>query len=268
MQGMRFNPCQDLCQRYEDLIGMLAFRYGPKAQGIVLVLYDELIALRRAQIEHPDAVALRAWIAEISGRLRRRYLDEFPDPVQDHPTAVVAKDPAVIEYSRAAFERKYHAVADVVARETMILTGPVLPPPIKDGLPYMYVIDDAMRFVIWARSFTFEELVFGRNKATVGGVPVGHPMLVPQRLRASAAGEIVFVGNPQVKSVIVNNKSGHFRFPPSSYAVIQECCRKIFGLPEEAMDIFIVGGFDTGLVRQYSPSVPALALVSAERKAI
>jgi hypothetical protein len=253
MQGTRFNPRQELCQRYEDLADMLAFRYGAKAQGIVLVLYDELIALRRAQIEYPDAPVLRAWIGEISGRLRQRYLDEFPDPVQDHPTAVVGTDPAVIEYSRTVFESKYHAVADIVARETMILTGPVLPSPIQDGRPYMYVIDDAGRLVIWARSFTFEELVFGRNKATVGGVPVGHPMLVPQRLRASAAGEIVFIGNPRIKSVIINNKSGHFRFPPSCRAVIQECCRRVFSLPEEAIDIFIVGGFDAGLVRQYSP---------------
>lgn len=257
MQATCFNPAQELCQRHADLADMLAFRHGAKALGIVLVLYDELIALRRLQIKHPSSYMLRAWIAEISGRLRQRYMNEFPDPAQDHPTMVVGTNPTVIEYSRAAFETKYHAVANILARETMNLTGPALPPPIQDGRPYMYVIDDEDRLLIWARSFTFEELVFGRNKATIEGVPVGHPMLVPERLRARAAGEIVFIGNPRVKSVIVNNKSGHFRFPPSCHAVIQECCRRVFGLPEEAIDILIAGS-DAGLVRQqYSP--PSIA---------
>jgi len=245
-----FNPHQELFQRYDDLAEMLAFRYGPGSQGIVFVLYDQLIALRRLQVRDPDSFVLRAWISDIGRRLRQRYDEEFPAPAVEHPTAIVATDPVVIEYSRHEFEEKYRLVAEVVQRETVQLDGPVLPASIQDGRPHMYVIDEGGRFLVWSRSFSFEELVFGRNKATVEGVPVGHPMLVPGRLRASAAGEIVFVGKPQVNAVVINNKSGHFRFPPSSRGVILDRCRRLFGLPDDAIDIFIVGGFEERLVQR------------------
>jgi hypothetical protein len=259
----RFNPNDELCQRYEDLVEMLSFRYGPTSQGVAFILYEELIALRRLQVEHPDLAVLRAWISDISRRLGQRYQDELPAPCMDHPTAVVGTGPVVIEYSRAAFEKKYHSVADTVQHETIALTNPILPAPIRDGLPYMYVIDDIGRFLVWRRPFSFEEIVFGRTKATVNGVPVGHPMLVPQRLRASAAGEVVFIGSPRVRAVIINNKSGHFRFPPSSREVIQDSCRCLFRLADDAIDIFVVGGFEVGLVRNLSPKQQSVSAVTA-----
>lgn len=250
MRESRFNPHHEVFQRYEDLAAMLAFRYGSRAQGIIFVLYDQLIALRRLEAQHPGSIVLRAWISHIAARLKQRYEDEFPAPAVDHPTAVVGTDPVVVQYSRAVFEDKYRSVADVVRRETVELTGPVLPQSIMDGRPYMYVIDEDGRFLVWTRSFSFEELVFGRNKATVDGVPVGHPMLVPERLRASAAGEIVFIGRPRVHAVVMNNKSGHFRFPPSCRDVIVERCRDIFGLRDDAIDVFVVGGFESRLVQR------------------
>lgn len=250
MRESRLNSHHEVFQRYEDLAEMLAFRYGSGSQAIIFVLYDQLIALRRHLVQQPDSIVLQAWIAHLGDRLRRRYEDEFPAPAMGHPTAVVRTDPVVVQYSRAAFEEKYHSVIDVVRPETVELTGPVLPASLRDGQPYMYAIDEDGRFLVWTRSFSFEELVFGRNKATVNGVPVGHPMLVPDRLRASAAGEIVFIGAPQVRAVVINNKSGHFRFPPSCRAVIVECCRRIFRLPDDAIDVFIVGGFESRLVER------------------
>lgn len=69
-------------------------------------------------------------------------------------------------------------------------------------------------------------------------------MLVPDRLRAAAAGEIVFIGRDRISAVIVNNKSGHFRFPPASAAVISAKCATVFGIGESAMDIFVMGSPD------------------------
>jgi hypothetical protein len=244
------NPYHDVLQTYEDLCAMLAFRYGPDAQGLVFVLYDQLITLRRLQTEETDSLVLRAWIVDVARRLRQRYHEQPVAADLDHPTAVVGTDPEILEYSRERFEMRYRSVADIVQRETVELTGPVLPSAFVTGRPYMYVIDDEGRFMVWSRSFSFEELVFGRNRATVDGVAVGHPMLVPERLRARAAGEIVFIGTPRVRAVIVNNKSGHFRFPTSSRDVIEDCCRRILHLPDDAIDIFVVGGFHPDRVRR------------------
>ncbi|MFF5052232.1 hypothetical protein ACFY1S_03475 [Micromonospora sp. NPDC000663] len=250
MRESRLNSHHEVFQRYEDLAQMLAFRYGSGSQGIIFVLYDQLIALRRLLAQQPGSIVLRAWVAHLADRLRQRYEDEFPAAAMGHPTAVVRTDPVVVQYSRAAFEDKYRLVMDIVQPETIELTGPVLPAPVREGRPYMYVIDEDGRFLLWTRSFSFEELVFGRNKATVNDVPVGHPMLVPDRLRASAAGEVVFIGVPQVRAVVINNKSGHFRFPPSSREVIVDCCRRIFRLPGDAVDVFVVGGFESRLVER------------------
>lgn len=249
MGSRSFNPHRRTLQTYDDLIRTVTFRYGEDAQGIVLVLYEELIALRHILAEEPHCFPVRAWIQRIASLLERRYAEQPVAPAYDHPTAVVGTDPVVVQFSREVFEDRYRKVMPIVEPEIFELTGPTVT-GIQAGKPYMYVVDDEGRFLVWNRPFSFDELVFGRNRATVAGVPVGHPMLVPERLRASAAGEIVFIGDPDVRAVIVNNKSGHFRFPPSCRSVILDKCRSVLQLPDSAIDIFIVGGFDPARLRR------------------
>lgn len=239
-----FNPDRPVIERYEDLVRTVAFRYGERSQGIVFVLYDELIALRTVLAERPDAVPARAWARSVADRLAKRYREDFVDPPNPQlPCTVVSTDPLVVEFDRDAFERKYRGAVAEVAPDTYEITGPDNP-DLVPGRPYMFVIDEAGRFLVWRRPFNFDELVFGRNRATVAGIPVAHPMLVPERLRATAAGEIVFIGSPTVAAVIVNTKSGHFRLPPSTAPVIYDACRSVLGLPDRAVDVFLVGGND------------------------
>lgn len=249
MLSGQFNSHSQVLETYDDLTSMVAFRYGHEAQGLVFVLYDQLIALRHILAEEPGAYVVRAWVRDVARRLAERYRDQPVAPNLNHPTAVVGTAPVVVEYSRTVFENQYRDVVPIVRGETMELTGPVQP-NLRPGKPYMYVIDEAGRFLVWDRPFSFEELVFARNRATIAGVPVGHPMLVPDRLRASAAGEIVFIGSPRVRAVIVNNKSGHFRLPPSCRAVIEDKCRRVLELADSDIDIFIVGGFNEQMVRR------------------
>lgn len=249
MRASEFNKYHHVLQTYNDLVGMVAFRYGAQAQGLVFVLYDQLIALRHILATDQSAYVVRAWSQDIADRLAQRYLEQPVEPAPGHPTAMVGRDPVVIEYSRELFERKYRQVVPIVQAECVELTGPSLG-TLVPGKPYMYVIDDQERFLVWTRRFSFEELVFGRSRATVNGVPVAHPMLVPDRLRAVAAGEIVLIGASDVRAVIVNNKSGHFRFPPSCETVLRRRCREVFGLTDHDIDIFVVGGNAEGLVER------------------
>ncbi|NRQ37372.1 hypothetical protein HII36_36880 [Nonomuraea sp. NN258] len=248
------NPHQAVATRFDELVAAVAFRYGPLAQGIVLVLYEELIALRRVLADDPEAFVVRARARSIAAELAGQYERHGFRPVTDHPSSVVGHDPCVIQFSRRVFEDKHGAVAHLVAAETVEITGPDLA-FVESGRPYMYVIDEDGRFLVWTRAFSFEELVFGRNRATVGGVPVAHPMLVPERLRALAAGEIVFVGAPRVRAVIVNNKSGHFRTPPSSGEIVVNACRSRLGLTEADIDLFIVGGVGSGTVQRIGQEI-------------
>lgn len=241
MLSESFNRHRSIIDRFDDLVSMVAFRYGPSAQGIVFVLYDELIALRRITIEDPSAVVARARAWTVAAHIAESYAVHGFRPVRDHPSAVVGTSPTTVEFSREAFEEQHARVAHLVQAETVEVTDPELP-FVQSGKPYMFVVDERGRFLVWKRHFSFEELVFGRNRATVGGVPVAHPMLVSENLQAIAAGEIVFIGSPRVRAVIVNNKSGHFRMPASCRSVIVDKCRDVLGLSEADMDVFIVGG--------------------------
>ena len=240
MLAATFNPHRQIVDRYENLIRMVSFRYGPQSQGITFVLYDELIALRQVLVDEPGSVAARAWARAVADRLAERYGSNLFPNTRMLPSTVVGTDPVVVEFDRATFEERYRTAVPTVRDETVEITGPVVP-GIRYGRPYMFVIDERDRFLIWIRPFSFEELVFGRNRATVAGIPVAHPMLVPDRLRASAAGEIVFIGRSTIDAVIVNNKSGHFRLPPSCRTVIRDKCRTLPGLPDPSIDIFVLG---------------------------
>jgi hypothetical protein len=239
----KFNPHRDIVDRYENLLRMVAFRYGAESQGITFVLYDELIALRHALVDDPGCVALRVWAAVVADRLSGRYRSNLFPTTRMLPSTVVGTKPMTVEFSRTVFEERYSAAVSTVRAETLEIVSPHIP-GVEFGRPYMFVIDDRDRMLIWARSFSFEELVFGRNRATVAGIPVAHPMLVPDRLRASAAGEIVFIGRDKVSAVIVNNKSGHFRLPPSCAAIIRAKCAAVLGLDDSAVDIFVMGSQD------------------------
>jgi hypothetical protein len=238
-----FNPHRDIVDRYENLLRMVAFRYGAESQGITFVLYDELIALRHALVDDPGCLAVRAWASAVADRLGERYRGNLFPTTRMLPSTVVGTNPVTVEFSRAVFEERYRAAVPTVRAETLEVTSPHIS-GVEFGRPYMFVIDDRNRMLIWARSFSFEELVFGRNRATVAGIPVAHPMLVPDRLRASAAGEIVFIGRDRVSAVVVNNKSGHFRLPPSCVAIIRAKCAAVLGLDDSAMDIFVMGSVD------------------------
>jgi hypothetical protein len=238
-----FNRHRNTVDRYENLLRMVAFRYGAESQGITFVLYDELIALRLALVDDPGCLPVRAWAGAVASRLGERYSSNLFPTTRMLPSTVVGTDPVTVEFSREVFEERYRPAVSTVRAETLEVVSPVIP-DVEFGRPYMFVIDDRNRMLIWSRPFTFEELVFGRNRATVAGIPVAHPMLVPDRLRASAAGEIVFIGRDKVAAVVVNNKSGHFRLPPSCAGVIRAKCATALGLDAPAIDIFVMGSTD------------------------
>lgn len=212
---------------HDELTAATARRYGPQSQAVVFVLYEELVKVRALLAENPGLTALKSRVATLRRQIQDLYDEGGYLRTGPAPHArVVASSPLVLEYDQGVFEARYRSAAAAVARDLYDVSDGRLR-SLRTGTCYMYVIDDHGRLLVWNHPFRFTDLVFGRNRATIGGVPVAHPMLVAERLRVRAAGEVVLFaaqGAPpgRIGAAIVNTKSGHFRPPPSCAAVIRE----------------------------------------------
>jgi hypothetical protein len=233
-----FNPHRALTAAYDDLVAAAVRRYGSGGQGVGLVLYEELVSLRELLAAGADPV-IAARVAALREELPRYYRTD-PDNVAAHPIRVVGTDPLVIEFDRDAFHRyRYADVADAVLAQTVMLTSRTM-----DGFEprrmYLYVIDDDGAIRLWRRPFRYVDLVFGRNRPRIEGVPIAHPMLVPQNLRAMSAGEVVFIGDGEIAAVVANTKSGHFQPPPSTAPLVHRAFTDALGLRARDVDVITV----------------------------
>jgi len=233
----------------KDLIA----RYGIHSQARVFFLYEQLITVRMSLLDRLDDVSGKllqercAWLrCEIQGIYN---LDSFQTDIPI-PVRRPAEDPASIEYDRAVFERRYGRAAELIRHQVV---------PLDEWRPrvgvrpvgYMYAVDDRGVLLVWDRPFTMSQMLVGRDKVRVGEWTVGHPMLVPDRLRVRAAGEIMpILGGPsgtELRGIVANLKSGHFRPPPQAAAEVVAACRTQAEVPAGECDVFTI------------PSVPRTA---------
>lgn len=232
------DPVGELLDRYAEMGRRVRDTYGPRSQARVFVLYEELISLRTVLATDSGDRRVLSRVRTLREQIGEAYLASggaAPPPRR----RVVSADPPLLEFDRELFDRRYRAVSGDVLGETVVLTDPVRPlRRLSAGGSHMFVIDDRDRLLVWTRRFELADLVFGRNRATVRGVPVAHPMLVPDRLRARAAGELVLIGDGRVRAVVANTKSGHFQPPLESVPVVRETCLRVFGLTGDDVDVF------------------------------
>ena len=227
-----------LLARFSDVGRQVRETYGPRSQARVFVLYEELISLRTVLAAERAEPRIAERVSELRAEIGAAYLASggaAPPPRR----RIVAVDPPLLEFDREIFEERYRSVCGEVLAQTVEVCDPVRPlGRLRPAESYMFVIDDLGRLLVWTRPFALADLVFGRNRATVDGVPVAHPMLVPDRLRARAAGEIVLIGSDRVASVVANTKSGHFQPPRESVPVVRDTFRRVFDLTDGDVDVF------------------------------
>ncbi|MEU3820918.1 hypothetical protein AB0E74_15035 [Streptomyces sp. NPDC030392] len=230
-----------LIARFDDVERRYVQRYGPSSQARVFVLMEELVTIRFALLDAtgPAAELLRRQRREVARGIQRLYdLSPFPEGPPP-PVRILGGDPPVIEFDRAVFETKYASAAKSMRSEVVFLED-WKPEPQDRPVAYMYVVDDESRIRIWTRPFRMADLILGRNRATVAGVPVAHPMLVPERLRVRAAGEITPVFSDRVTGAVVNLKSGHFRPAPPAAAAVRDACAAAIGMDPAECDVLTV----------------------------
>ncbi|GLZ01146.1 hypothetical protein [Actinoplanes sp. NBRC 103695] len=227
-----------LLDRFAELGRSVRDTYGPHSQASVFVLYEELISLRTVLTAERGHERVSQRVRDLREQIARAYLASggaAPPPRRE----IISVDPPLLRFDREIFERRYSGVSGRVLAQTIEIRDPETPLDLlRPGASYMFVIDEMDRLLVWTRPFVLADLVFGRNRATVDGVPVAHPMLVPERLLARAAGEIVLIGANRVSMVVANTKSGHFQPPRESVTVVREACRRLFHLPGEDVDVF------------------------------
>jgi hypothetical protein len=227
-----------LLDRFAELGRSVRDTYGPQSQASVFVRYEELISLRRVLTADRGHERVAQRVRALREEMAQAYLASggaAPPPRRE----ILSADPPLLRFDREIFDRRYREVSGQVLAQTVELRDPRTPLlSLRPGASYMFVIDERDRLLVWTRPFALVDLVFGRNRATVAGVPVAHPMLVPERLLARAAGEIVLIGTDRVSMVVANTKSGHFQPPRESVAVVRQACRRIFHLSDEDVDVF------------------------------
>jgi len=230
--------------RFSAIEENLTARYGENSQARAFFLYEQLVTVRLALSDAADGHTSgllsrrREWLRQ---EIQAMY-DRAPFPgEQSTPVLHPVDAPGVIEYDREAFERRYAEAAELIRPQVVSL---------EDWRPrielrptgYMYVVDDTGRLLVWDRPFTMAQMLVGRDRVTVGRWTVGHPMLVPERRRVLAAGEIVPVGSDDgtVRGVVANLKSGHFRPPPQAAHAVIAACHRQAGVRADDCDIFTI----------------------------
>ncbi|MDX3387819.1 hypothetical protein PV682_41215 [Streptomyces niveiscabiei] len=224
----------------------LTARFGERSQARVFFLYEQLATVRTALLGKTEAAAHEI-LAERRGILCAKIQslydqDPFPaemsTPVHRPPSA-----PGVIEYDGAVFERRYAEAAELIRHQVVPLDR-WRPAVGNRPVGYMYVVDDTGALLVWDHPFTMAQMLVGRDKVVVGRWTVGHPMLVPDRRRVLAAGEIVPILGTETGAglggIVANLKSGHFRPPPEAAQAVVAACREQSGLPAHACDVFTI----------------------------
>ncbi|WP_189113351.1 hypothetical protein [Pilimelia terevasa] len=225
--------------RFAQVRADLAVRYGAQSQAVTFLLYEELVSMRRLLADDSRCAVVARRVGELGPAIQSRFDTAGVLGAERVLHRTVATGPTVIEFDRDHFERAYRARLGASGRRAVAVTDRAAALRVlRLGASYLYVVDEEGVLLVWPEPRDVADLTFGW--APGGPRPadrVVHPMLVPERLRATAAGELVVVGSPRCVFVVANLKSGHFR--PGS-----ECAAQVRSAAMRALRIDDPAGID------------------------
>ncbi|MER6027750.1 hypothetical protein [Streptomyces sp. NPDC001851] len=207
-------------ERFARVREAASARYGPDSQAVTFLLYEELISMRTLLARDLGCAPVRSRIGELVPAIQSRFDAAGPPAPAQQFHRTVSVDPTVIEFDRRFFESRYRRSLEGTGLRAVRLRdrGQALA-LLTVGASYLYAVDDAGALWVWPQPHRLADMMFGWAPGRrVEEARVVHPMLVPDRLRVRAAGELVVAGSPEHLFVTANLKSGHFR-PPRSCAV-------------------------------------------------
>jgi hypothetical protein len=237
----------EIVTAFAEYVAEMESMHGAGSTAAMVARYEYLLTLTDLVAHEPDPGDT---LSDECVRLRVVIQDHFDRGMSAPgggwpPSRLVATSQTLIEFDRAYYEQHYGRFTRRVASRTVSVDATTAP-SVPRLQTLLFVVDADYRLLVYLRPLTMEDMVLGRNPALRGGVLVRHPMLVPERLTARAAGELVLLGRDRVRAIVANNRSGNFRPPPGSAAVLRRAAHQLFGLPPDAVTVFTVAARDGG----------------------
>jgi hypothetical protein len=216
---------------YGQLLDRLTARYGPRSLAALQCRFQHLLALHEdVAAGRRRAVEVRTDVDRLTAEIIERYRDLTIDG-QPPPRQLRAGDPPLLVLDRCYYDRRYRAAGDSVGADVLEL-GPAALRHLLAGAVYLYVVDERCRVLVCNRPLTLTNLLLQQNPVCADGTLLVHPMLVPERLTALTAGELVLFGSGTVRGVVANTKSGHFRPPAASGDLLRSLLLRLFPAAE------------------------------------
>lgn len=197
--------------KYAEALRAVATQYGERSNAALMVRLEFLLSVLR----RPDALEL-----PVLGKL----IDEVTEHYRQVPDAAgsrvashisVQRGPGgdvLYRFSASGYASLYGSEFGRVARARFTL-APDSWRLVQDGKWYLYVVTADDETLVYDQPIDAVDLVLNRNAAGTDSTPLVHPSLVYDRdFTVKAAGEVGFsLVAGQVRGVVANTKSGHFR---------------------------------------------------------
>lgn len=222
--------------RFAETRGAAADRYGRNSQAVVFLLYEELLSMLTLLAAEQSSTPVRTRVEELVSDIQHRFDTGGVAAPARKVQRTVSTNPTVIEFDRPTFEKYYRRPLEAMDRRAVRMAdrGQVLA-ALRLGASYLYVVDEDGELWIWPRPYRLLDVMFGWAQGrSTEATRVVHPMLVPDRLRARAAGELVVVGSPERLFAVANLKSGHFRPSVECASGIRQAVERAIGSRDPA----------------------------------
>ena len=231
----------DIVAAFAYVVDTVAGRYGPRSQAALIAKYEFLLTLLDLRHRSDFNPGLSDLVEGLVADLQHHYRTSAINLGGSSYCRVISDSPPLIEYDRDYYELRYSRTGEKV-RNALIEVMRSTATHLQRLKPYVYVIDEAERLIVYRVPLRLDDVVLGRNPAVAYEEMVFHPMLVHQALKVRVAGEITFIGSPDIVAAIANTKSGHFKPPPSTGEVLQRVLQRDLGLAPDDVVVFTVFG--------------------------
>jgi hypothetical protein len=218
---------EKVIQDFRRLLSRYSDQYGDNSNACLIVrltLLIYLIKIEYSQIE----------IDSLCKRICDQYNFERPNPLENKTKISVINHISV--YSIRS-EKNELIGRNLINIEEKIINLNCLEDLsfIQSDCWYLYCFTKANELKIFDYPWKTKNLILNRDKPVIEGFPIIHPILVfKDNFSVIGAGEVCFIKNTtQLKGVIINNKSGHFRPNPDSLMYVRNFLSHIFGLNEK-----------------------------------
>lgn len=229
-----------LIDKYEELQSNAIKKYGEFGIGTLIVRLEYLIYL--IQNDFPVNHNVREEL--VANILKHYNYERVPNStLQKYITKIEKGDKTLYSFEKNYFMQRYGAALPGAGKNTIQINDSSDVSSLINKGWYLYVIDQNENLLIYNDPLNTVDLVLNRNDIKYNEVPIVHPILVYDRdLTVMAAGEIFFIGvNGELKGIIANTKSGHFRPSPNSSDVIEKVLSEIFPFNRNSIILVPVG---------------------------